>query len=190
MRKIYENLTLRQSIQLASISTDLDKLEYAANRLAVLFDIDVVDVYKREVADILALNTELERLEKLPINTKQKNKIRIGKRWFYIDYTIAGLTAAQFIDIQHFASSEPHKNIHKIIACVLKEISGLPFSKPKPYNGDKHEEISEYILDHMTIYQAYPITLFFCKILDNSSEAIQTYSLNKLKALKDRLTNS
>jgi hypothetical protein len=137
----------------------------------------------------MALDNELTRLEKLPINIKQKSKIKVGSKWFYIDYTIAGLTAGQFIDIQNFAATEPQINIHKIIACVLRPISWLPFSKPKPYKGEQHEQVSNYILDNMTIYQAYPITLFFCSLLDKSSTAIQTYSLNKLKELKDQLTN-
>jgi hypothetical protein len=187
MRKLYENLTLNQSIKLSEIDIKADKLEYAANRLAVIFGVDVVEIYKREVNDIYLLNAELEKLEKLTINTKQVNKIKVGKRWFYVDYTIANLSAGQFIDIQSFASTDPHKNIHKIIASVLRPISWIPFSKPEKYDGNKHEDISNYLIDNMTILQAYPIMLFFCTLLNESLEDIQTYSLHQLQAMKEKL---
>jgi hypothetical protein len=188
MRKIYEELNLSQAIELNSINKDLDRLEYAANRLAIVFKVPVVEIYKREVEDIFALDNKLSQLESLPIAAKLKDKIKIGGKWFKVDYNVSKLTAGQFIDIQHFASTDPAKNVHKILASVIRPIGGWwGLGKVQEYNGDNHEEISNHLLEHMTILQAYPITLFFCQILNNSLKDIQTYSLNQLRELERKL---
>ena len=188
MRKIYENLKLKQAIELNSVSKDLDRLEYAANRLAIVFNVPMVEIYKREVEDIFALDNELIKLEKLPIAAKLRDKIKIGGKWFKVDYNISKLSAGQFIDIQHFASVDPAANVHKIIASIVRPIGGwFGMGKVEEYNGDNHEEIANHLLEHMTILQAYPITLFFCQILDKSLDDIKTYSLNQLKELERKL---
>lgn len=188
MRKLYENLKLSQAIELNLISKDLDRLEYAANRLSIVFNVPVVEIYKREVEDIFALDNELTKLERLPIAAKLKDKVKIGGKWFKVDYNVSKLTAGQFIDIQHFAATDPAKNVHKIIASIVRPIGGwFGMGKVQDYNGDNHEAISEHLLKHMTILQAYPITLFFCQILDNSLEDIKTYSLSQLKELERKL---
>lgn len=188
MRKIYEELKLNQAIELNSINKDLDRLEYAANRLAIVFKVPVVEIYKRDVSDIYALDNELNKLENLPIAAKLKDKIKIGGKWFKVDYNVSKLTAGQFIDIQHFASTDPANNVHKILASIVRPIGGWwGFGKVEEYNGDNHEQISNHLLEHMTILQAYPITLFFCQILNNSLPDTQTYSLNQLKELEKKL---
>ena len=93
MRKIYEELKLNQAIELNSINKDLDRLEYAANRLAIVFKVPVVEIYKREVEDIFGLDNKLNQLENLPIAAKLKDKIKIGGKWFKVDYNVSKLTA-------------------------------------------------------------------------------------------------
>lgn len=188
MRKDYLNLTLEQAHQLASIDPTLDKLERAVLRLSILFQVDTVEIYKRNVADIMKLDAELVRIESSEFEMAQRPKIKVGKRWFFVDYTIANLEAGQFIDLQHFAGNKPELNMHKVIACVVRPLKHR-WVKPDKYNGLNHAEISEHLLKYMTIEQAAPIALFFCQVLNNSLPGIQSYSQEIAARLELSLTH-
>lgn len=188
MREIYLKSTLKQIHEIARIDQNLDKLERAVLRLSVLFQVNTEEIYKRNVSDIMKLDAELERIEKETLTGKQDKKIKVGEKWFFIDYTITNLEAGQFIDLQHFASIEPHLNMHKVIACVVRPMKHR-WAKPDKYNGTKHEEISMHLLNHMTLEQAAPIAVFFCKVLRESLPDIQTYSQNVAENLRLSLTN-
>lgn len=185
MKRNYYNLTLKDFIELQQVK-DLG-IEAKKKKLSIIYKIELefFDGFTSE--QIISLYSEFEQLESQPIKTTYKKRVKVGSRWFYVDYRLSKISASQFIDISHFSKSNPIENIHKIVASCIRPIS-WKYGKPSKYNGEEHEEISELLLNSMKVKDAYPIMLFFCTLSSKLSDNILTYflstkeeTLNKLK---------
>ena len=79
-------------------------------------------------------------------------------------YDYAKLTAAQFIDVTHFAKDTENfiSNIPKILASICvptkRTLTGRQLLK---YDSEKHSQISED-MEAANMYDAFAIAVFFC----------------------------
>lgn len=185
MRSNYYNLTLKDFIELQQVTES--GIEGKKKKLSIVYklELEFFDGFTSE--QIISLYSDFEKLEAQPIKTTYKKRVKVGGRWFFVDYRLSQISASQFIDISHFSKSNPIENIHKIVASCIRPIS-WKYGKPSKYNGEEHEEISELLLNSMKVKDAYPIMLFFCTLSNRLSDNILTYflstkeeTLNKLK---------
>lgn len=185
MRSNYYNLTLKDFIELQKVTES--GIEGKKMKLSIVYkiELELFDGFTSE--QIISLYSDFEKLEAQPIKTTYKKRVKVGGRWFFVDYRLSQISASQFIDISHFSKTNPIENIHKIVASCIRPIS-WKYGKPNKYNGDEHEEISELLLNQMKVKDAYPIMLFFCTLSSKLSDNILTYflstkeeTLNKLK---------
>jgi hypothetical protein len=184
MKSIYYNLTLKDFIELNSVKGN--DLEAKRQKLSILFKVEKEFFDGMTSAQVIELYSDFEKLEAQPIKTTYKKKIKVGKRWFFVDYRISKITQAQFIDITHFAKSNPLDNIHRIVASCVRPISWR-FGKAGKYNGDEHDEISELLLNKMKIKDAYPIMLFFCTLSSKLSDNILNFFLSQAETMENQL---
>jgi hypothetical protein len=184
MKTIYYNLTLKDFIELNSVKgTDL---EAKRQKLSILFKVEREFFDGMTSAQVIELYSDFEKLEAQPIKTVYKKRIKVGGRWFFIDYRLSQISSAQFIDITHFAKSNPLDNIHRIVASCIRPISWR-FGKAGKYNGDEHDEISELLLNQIKIKDAYPIMLFFCTLSSKLSDNILSYFLSQSEEMENLL---
>ena len=58
------------------------------------------------------------------------------------------------------------------------------------YDGAKHKEISEAVFEYMTMKDAQPLVVFFCKVLCELHTATKTYLVEEAgKIVEDLLKN-
>ena len=184
MKRNYYNLTLKDFIQLQQVK-DLG-IEAKKKKLSIVYKIEpeFFDGFTSE--QIISLYSDFEKLESQPIKTTYKKRVKVGSRWFFVDYRLSQISASQFIDISHFSKSNPIENIHKIVASCLRPISWR-FGKPSKYDGSEHDEISELLLNQMKVKDAYPIMLFFCTLSAKLSDNILTYFLSTKEETLNKL---
>lgn len=107
---------------------------------------------------------KLENIQPAPLKYIKAN----GKIYAPI-YDFTKLTAAQFIDITHFAQGKENflLNLPKILAsiCVPTKLT-LRGRKSLNYDSANHATISQNF-EAANIYDAFAIAIFFCTILEN-----------------------
>jgi hypothetical protein len=184
MKSIYYNLTLKDFIELNSVKGS--DLEAKRQKLSILFKVEREFFDGMTSAQVIELYSDFEKLEAQPIKAVYKSKVKVGGKWFFIDYRLSQISSAQFIDITHFAKSNPLDNIHRIVASCIRPIKWR-FGKAGKYNGDEHDEISELLLNQMKIKDAYPIMLFFCTLSNKLSDNILNYFLSKSEEMENLL---
>ena len=184
MKEIYYNLTLKDFIELNSVKGS--DLEAKRQKLSILFKIEKEFFDGMTSAQVIELYSDFEKLESQPIKAVYKSKVKVGGKWFFIDYRLSQISSAQFIDITHFAKSNPLDNIHRIVASCIRPIKWR-FGKAGKYNGDEHDEISELLLNQMKIKDAYPIMLFFCTLSSKLSDSILNFFLSQKEEMESKL---
>jgi hypothetical protein len=184
MKEIYYNLTLKDFIELNSVKGS--DLEAKRQKLSILFKIEKEFFDGMTSAQVIELYSDFEKLEAQPIKAVYKSKVKVGGKWFFIDYRLSQISSAQFIDITHFAKSNPLDNIHRIVASCIRPIKWR-FGKAGKYNGDEHDEISELLLNQMKIKDAYPIMLFFCTLSAKLSDSILNFFLSQKEEMENQL---
>ena len=184
MKRNYYNLTLKDFIELQQVK-DLG-IEAKKKKLSIIYKIEAEFFDKMTSEQIISLYSEFEQLESQPIKTTYKKRVKVGGRWFFVDYRLSQISSSQFIDISHFSKSNPIENIHKIVASCIRPINWR-FGKPSKYDGSEHDEISELLLNQMKVKDAYPIMLFFCTLSAKLSDNILTYFLSQKEVMENKL---
>jgi hypothetical protein len=161
-------------------------IEAKKKKLSIIYKIEAEFFDKMTSEQIISLYSEFEQLESQPIKTTYKKRVKVGGRWFFVDYRLSQISSSQFIDISHFSKTNPIENIHKIVASCIRPINWR-YGKPSKYDGSEHDEISELLLNQMKVKDAYPIMLFFCTLSAKLSDNILTYFLSQKEVMENKL---
>ena len=184
MKRNYYNLTLKDFIELQKVTES--GIEGKKQKLSIVYKIELEFFDKMTSEQIISLYSEFEQLESQPIKTTYKKRVKVGGRWFFVDYRLSQISSSQFIDISHFSKTNPIENIHKIVASCIRPISWR-YGKPSKYDGSEHDEISELLLNSIKVKDAYPIMLFFCNLSAKLSDNILTYFLSTKEEMENKL---
>ena len=172
MEREFRDLTIKEYISTLSQMPYETDLEYQQRRVAI--------VLRQPIESIKALphnifTDYIERLKSIEDNLsgyKIKKKVKISGKWFAVDTDIMKITTDQFIDASAF-SKVAEKELHKFIAVFLKPMTWR-FGKVAAYDGKAHKEISDLVFEKMTMKDAQPLLVFFCKVLRELSIHIRT----------------
>jgi hypothetical protein len=183
----YADLTIKQFLNCKLISEmEKDPIDRNVRLLAEISGKSVDEIESLPITELKAKLKYLSNLETLDEVGKVRMKFKVKNKWFKVIWKTQELTSAQYIDVSHF-TKEPDKilyNIHNILAAICVPMKwGLIKQK---YDGAKHKEIADLLYNHMTIQQAYPIMLFFCKYFEELEAATLTYLVQEgEKTLKE-----
>lgn len=184
----YTNLTIKQFLNCKRISdTVQDPIDRNVRLLAEITDRTVDEIESLPLGELKEQLKQLASIETIDSNQKLKLKFKIKGKRFEVVWKAQELTAAQYIDVTHFAkdSTQVIYNIHNMLAAISVERTW--YGKRKKYDGAKHKEISELFYNHMTIEQAYPIMLFFCRFYEELASNILTYLSEEAKAVLQKV---
>jgi hypothetical protein len=183
----YSDLTIKQFLNCKLISEmQTDPIDRNVRLLAEVSGKTVDEIESLPLTELKAKLKYLANIEDLGEVGKVKMKFKVKGKWFKVIWKTQELTSGQYIDVSHF-TKEPDKiiyNIHNILAAISVPMKyGLIQQK---YDGAKHKDIADLLYNHMTIAQAYPIMLFFCKYYEELDSNILTYLVEEgKKALKE-----
>jgi hypothetical protein len=163
-----------------------DPIDRNVRLLAEVSGKSVDEIESLPLTELKAKLKYLANIEDLGEVGKVRMKFKVKGKSFKVIWKTQELTSGQYIDVSHF-TKEPDKiiyNIHNILAAISVPMKyGLIQQK---YDGAKHKDIADLLYNHMTIAQAYPIMLFFCKFFAELDSNILTYLVEEgKKALKE-----
>jgi hypothetical protein len=164
-----------------------DPIDRNVRLLAEITDRTVDEIESLPLGELKEQLKQLASIETIDTNQKLKLKFKIKGKRFEVIWKAQELTAAQYIDVTHFAkdSTQVIYNIHNMLAAISVERTW--YGKRKKYDGAKHKKISELFYNHMTIEQAYPIMLFFCKFYEELANNILTYLSEEAKSVIEKV---
>jgi hypothetical protein len=183
----YSDLTIKQFLNCKLISEmQTDPIDRNVRLLAEVSGKTVDEVESLPLTELKAKLKYLANIEDLGEVGKVRMKFKVKGKSFKVIWKTQELTSGQYIDVSHF-TKEPEKiiyNIHNILAAISVPMKyGLIQQK---YDGAKHKDIADLLYNHMTIAQAYPIMLFFCKYFAELDSNILTFLVEEgKKALKE-----
>ena len=183
----YSDLTIKQFLNCKLISEmQTDPIDRNVRLLAEVSGKSVDEIESLPLTELKAKLKYLANIEDLGEVGKVRMKFKVKGKSFKVIWKTQELTSGQYIDVSHF-TKEPDKiiyNIHNILAAISVPMKyGLIQQK---YDGAKHKDIADLLYNHMTIAQAYPIMLFFCKFFEELDSNILTYLVEEgKKALKE-----
>jgi hypothetical protein len=183
----YSDLTIKQFLNCKLISEmQTDPIDRNVRLLAEVSGKSVDEIESLPLTELKAKLKYLANIEDLGEVGKVRMKFKVKGKSFKVIWKTQELTSGQYIDVSHF-TKEPDKiiyNIHNILAAISIPMKyGLIQQK---YDGAKHKDIADLLYNHMTIAQAYPIMLFFCRYYEELDSNILTYLVEEgKKALKE-----
>lgn len=183
----YSDLTIKQFLNCKLISEmQTDPIDRNVRLLAEVSGKTVDEIESLPLTELKAKLKYLANIEDLGEVGKVKMKFKVKGKSFKVIWKTQELTSGQYIDVSHF-TKEPDKiiyNIHNILAAISVPMKyGLIQQK---YDGAKHKDIADLLYNHMTIAQAYPIMLFFCRYYEELDSNILTFLVEEgKKALKE-----
>ena len=176
-------LSIRQFQQLFEIveMDMMDELETAQVIVKTLTDKSDHELEKMSVKKFNKICKDAKKAIDMYVSDLPKKKpkkiVVVNGNIYRIQYDIFRMNAAKYVEGITFAQ-EPIKNLHKIMATLVVPIKwtwkGLA---AKPYDGSKHEEIADDLLD-MDFEDAYCACVFFCKVWQESIKNLATYGSN------------
>lgn len=180
----YNQLTIKKFLNCKRISEmEADQIDRNVRLLAEITGKEVDEVESMPINELKEQLKKLGAVETLAPEAKVKMKFKIKGKRFTCIWQSQYLTAAQYIDVCHFTKNQSDiiYNIHNILAAIC--VQRTWYGKQLKYDGAKHKEIADLFYNHMTIEQAYPIMLFFCKYLEELETNIATYLLEEANNL-------
>lgn len=164
MKYDFKKLTIGEFLKCKTIA-DLedDPLQKKIKLLAAVSKRDIDEIESLSIEQLTKELKTFNEIETLNENSKVNMFFKIKGRRFRIVWQTQKLSAAQYIDATYFCKDQANiiHNIHNILASLAIERTW--YGKELKYDGSKHKEIADLILNNMKIEQAYPIMLFFCK---------------------------
>lgn len=184
MKREFSKLTIKEYISTLNQMPYENDLEFVQRRLSVVLRVPIESIKELPFNIHNDYANSLNEIENNLAGFRIKNKVKLKGKWYKIDTDIMKITAAQWIDATEF-SKQAQKELHKFIAVFLKPMTWR-FGDVGKYDGLKHREISEIVLENMTMKDAQPLLVFFCKVLNELSIHIKTYLQEEVeKIVKD-----
>jgi len=163
----FEDLTIKQYIDLLEVDKlEISKIEKKIKKLAI-----VLDKKESEVENLpLTAFDKIKFLDNIPNQIKFKDKTRIGLKFYKACTDLNEIGVNQLVDFYSL-----HKNnapINELLAVIYK-----------PYNPDKHKEISKAFLDKK-VGEVLGTVFFFRNYYLRCEKLIAEYLENHLKAIQ------
>jgi hypothetical protein len=159
----FEDLTIKQYIDLLEVdNSDISKIEKKIKKLEIVLG-------KQENLPLTAFD-KIKFLDNIPTQIKFRDKTRIGLKFYKACTDLNEIGVNQLVDFYSL-----HKNnapINELLAVIYK-----------PYNPDKHKEISEAFLSKK-VGEVLGTVFFFRNYYLKCEKLIAEYLENHLKAIQ------
>lgn len=175
----FSQITIAQFLELQNILADnskqwLDKYIEALSFLTGKPQDHFLDMPLEELKGRIQAISFIGKPESIPQRLRTFYIIK-GRVFVLRPLTARQMNAGQYIDWMEIAKTgegEYEYQMHKLLACVLVPFR---FFRRTRYDGAKHAETAEYLLNNMSIADAYPIMLFFSMAFQESITATVDY---------------
>ena len=122
------------------------------------------------------VHKEFKIFEKDLMKSKPKKIVRVGKRFYKINYDVTKCKASSYVEVATF-STDIIQNLHKIMASIVTPV------KFKWGKWVEHEDLA-IELEQMDFEAAYHAAVFFYTLFNVSMQVIQPYLVNEIVKTK------
>ena len=180
------DLTVKQFQQLNEILNDktMQPMDRECQIIALVENRPVEEVEEMNLIELKNRVKHYSTFDTLDLDKEKLPKFVIINRKLYdVCLSEKEMSAGQFIDMSHYMKDKKGviANMHHIFTVMLKRRKWL---LKKEYTGTDHDEIADYVKEHMPIRAVYPLALFFCNYMKASLNVIENY----LELEKRRMT--
>jgi hypothetical protein len=119
-----------------------------------------------------AVHNHFKIFEKDLLKGKPKKIVRVGKRFYRINYDVTKCKSSTYVEVSTF-STDIIQNLHKIMASIVTPV------KFKWGRWVEHEELAAD-LEQMDFEVAYHAAVFFYTLFNVSMQVIQPYLINEM----------
>jgi hypothetical protein len=118
------------------------------------------------------VHRQFKIFEKDLLKGKPKKIVRVGKRFYKINYDVTKCKSSTYVEVSTF-STDIIQNLHKIMASIVTPV------KFKWGKWVEHEELASD-LEQMDFEVAYHAAVFFYTLFNASMQVIQPYLVNEM----------
>jgi len=164
-----------------------DEIDYLINSISVLCKADIPEVEALTLTQLREINSEMKFLLTMP--EKFVNQFKIGNEVYIVDPAINHVTAGQYIDLNKYIQEGVEENLHKIMTCFCFPTTKRFMKRRRKRYGDGYDlnELAERFQYGATMDVVYPVTLFFCTLINDSMPGIQDYLIKELKKMNQEV---
>lgn len=120
-----------------------------------------------------AVHKHFKIFEKDLLKGKPKKIVRVGKRFYRINYDVTKCKSSTYVEVSTF-STDIIQNLHKIMASIVTPV------RFKWGKWVEHEELAAD-LEQMDFEVAYHAAVFFYTLFNVSMQVIQPYLISEMK---------
>jgi hypothetical protein len=120
-----------------------------------------------------AVHNHFKIFEKDLLKGKPKKIVRVGKRFYRINYDVTKCKSSTYVEVSTF-STDIIQNLHKIMASIVTPV------RFKWGRWVEHEELAAD-LEQMDFEVAYHAAVFFYTLFNVSMQVIQPYLISEMK---------
>ena len=168
-----------------------DPLDLEVRIIACFSNLLTQDIENLKTGEIYKLAKQLSFLKELP-NKKVPAFFTCGGENYQACLLMSDMTGGQFMNFNEVLKNTKSEDYIYHMAdligamCIKREV-GIFFDKGKVsfvrYKYSGYKENAEWFNKHMSIAQAYPLYVFFCKVMDRLPTATQDYLIKETKKL-------
>jgi len=182
------DLTVKQFQQLSEILNDttIEPIDRECQIIALVENRPVEEV---ESMNLVELKNRVKHYSNFDVLDLDKEKLPkfviINKKLYDVCLSERDMSAGQFVDMCHYIkdSKGAIANMHHIFTVMLRRRKWLI---KKEYDGTNHDEVAEYVKEHMPIRAVYPLALFFYNYMKASLSVIENYLALEKKRMTER----
>ena len=172
----------------------VDPLDLEVNILACFSGLPVKEIETLKTREIMAHIKSLSFLKDLP-KTKIPYLFKINGDVYRSSLTMDDMTAGQLMNFSDILKGvKPEDYVYQMAdligAMCVKRTTGLFLTNGKfhfvRYKYDGYKANAEAFNKHMSIAQAYPFYVFFCKVMEKLLPDTQSYLTSEIKKLEKK----
>jgi hypothetical protein len=173
----WHDLTVKQYQSVASVVTDkeMNDLEKETELVAILSGLSREDLNAIPWEEYLSLRKKFSFVHNTEITGgRPVLRFEINGRSYSVQHDFAKIAVARYVEVKHFAAENFIKNLHLLIASVVKP----DFEE---YDVKKHQEYANDFLSAKFI-DVHATAVFFYQLFENLIADIPDFIANQMRA--------
>lgn len=192
----WHEVTINKFLEYQTILTSklTDQIDLEVNILACFGSCHVKEIEKLKTKEIIRFSKTLSFLKELPTE-KIPYQFKLAGNTYKVAFTIEDMTAGQFMNFSDILKGvKPEDYVYHMADLIgsmcIKRTVGIFWNNGRlsfiRYQYDGYKDNAKIFNQYMSIEQAYPMYVFFCKVMEKFPTATQDYLIKEIKKMKKK----
>ena len=196
----WSEVTLKQYQEVIEVSLiDMDEIDKHIKIISILTEQPEDKIADLPLPAIKSCIKWINFIYQTPIQTKAKQKVKIGNRKYKVNLEVNKLSGGEYIDLTTYTKDKEtiNANLHFIISIFLHEVNIFGRIKKSNYTTNAkgefcqklecRNEIAEYIKDKITMDLVFNLSGFFLKLYESLMAVTLDYSIMEVNKMNSNI---